>query len=56
MTNREHIISCLQELSTDAILYLNREFGCNHISGEECMKHGNCIECWRHWLESEVEK
>ena len=54
MTNREHIVTLLQRFDTDAILYLNREFGCTHISPEECIKHEKCIECWKHWLESEV--
>lgn len=55
MTNREHIVSCLQALDTDALLYLKREFGCYHISVEECVKYENCNDCWKHWLESEVK-
>lgn len=51
MTNREYLVPLLQGLDPDAILYL---FGCKHISIEECRKYENCMECWRHWLDSEV--
>lgn len=54
MTNREYLVSLLRRSDRDAISYLRHLFGCSHISGEECMKHTNCIECWQHWLESEV--
>ena len=54
MTNREYLVSLLRGSDRDAFYYLRDVFGCNHISADECMKHGNCIECWKHWLESEV--
>lgn len=54
MTNREHLISLLQRMDKDACVYLNRLFGCSHISSEECINYDKCWNCWKHWLESEV--
>ena len=55
MTNREHLTMLLQSPEdAETILYLNRLFGCSHISSEECLKHFNCYDCWKSWLESEV--
>lgn len=56
MTNREHMIALLQSTDdVDTCLYFNKIFGCSHIPAEECIKHDNCYECWKHWLESEVD-
>lgn len=55
MTNREHMISLLQgPADKETIQYFKGEFGCAFISSEECFKHSNCFDCWKHWLESEV--
>ena len=54
MTNREYLVSLLRRSDRDAINELRNVLGCGHISVEECVKHENCIECWMHWLESEV--
>ena len=54
MTNREYLVSLLRRSDRDAFYYLRNVLGCSHISFEECMKHENCIECWKAWLESEV--
>lgn len=54
MTNREHMIGLLQAHTKESYQYFNREFGCSHISVDECIKHDTCYECWEHWLESEV--
>lgn len=54
LTNREHIISLLHRSDPDAMRYLMDLFGCQHISAEQCVQQENCVECWKHWLESEA--
>lgn len=54
MTKRYYAISLLHRSDSDAMHYLMDLFGCRHISYEQCAQHENCVECWKHWLESEV--
>lgn len=58
MTNREYLSVLLTDKTPELQIvnaHILRELlGCRQIPGEECIKHWDCDECWKAWLESEA--